>query len=120
MMLLPAGPIAVRSGSNCSAYFTASRLPLPAAASATVVPSCALMPTLAPASTSAFIAGAEPASAANTKGGVATGGGGPGLVPSATATLPPPAAWTGCGGGVGASGGSDSTLGSTPLDSTIV
>src|SRR5258708_15275817 len=119
MMLLPAGPIAVRSGSSCSAYLTASRFPLPAAASATVVPSAALIPTLAPASTSTFIAGAEPASAANTKGGVATGGGGAGLVPSATATLPPPATWTRGGAGVGAGGGSERALASTPLDRTI-
>src|SRR5258705_1391927 len=120
MMLLPSAPIAVISGSSCSEYFPASSLPLPAAASATVVPSSALTLTLAPPSTSAFMASAEPASAANTSGGLATGGGGGGLVPSATAILapPPPATWTGAGAGGAAGGGRAMALASTPLDRT--
>jgi len=62
-------------GSSVSAYFTASRLPLPAAASAKVNPSVALMSGLAPASISAFIAGTEPARAASKSGAVAATGG---------------------------------------------
>src|SRR5689334_23877143 len=76
MMLLPPWAMALMLGSSVSAYFTASRLPLPAAASASVSPSLALTVGLAPASIKAFMAGTEPARAAISSGAVeATGGG---------------------------------------------
>src|SRR5258707_11235166 len=104
MMLLPPWAMALMLGSRVSAYFTASRFPLPAAASARVNPSPALISGLAPASINAFIAGTEPALAASSNGAVGATGGG--IRYSAASrgfflggTLPPPAA---TGGGASA------------------
>src|SRR6185503_12244474 len=132
MMLLPPWAMALMLGSRVKAYFTASRLPLPAAASAKVNPSVALISGLAPASISAFMAGTEPARAAISSGAVAATGGGIRYSAASKgfflgAALPPAAATCACGGGGagvasagggGGGGGVVIALGLPPLDKT--